>query len=76
MFTSSFEKQTTPILELFKNNQITFNYVNENPEVPSTTLGNFKDKFYYNILIDDKAGFEMNSDWDLVWQEILKYKET
>lgn len=41
---------------------IQFDYVNENPEVKSTEYAYFGDKMYFNVIIDDKAGFEP-SDW-------------
>lgn len=45
------------IRELFSANDIVVHYVNENPEVASTATGAFDRKFYFSILIDDKAGF-------------------
>lgn len=49
----------------FKENDIVFDYINENPEVPDTALGCYKDKFYFNIYLEDKAGF-IESDWSIV----------
>ena len=42
---------------------IRFDYVNANPEVTSTPLSDFKAKLYYNVGIDDKFGFEPETDW-------------
>jgi len=42
---------------------INFDYHNGNPEVPNTETGDFSEKFYYNLLLDDKAGFNPNIDW-------------
>ncbi len=74
LFTSSFDKQVNEILEKFKRLNINFDYVNENPEVPDTELGNFTDKWYFNVLLDDKAGFEMDTDWELIWNELIRLK--
>ena len=42
---------------------VSFDFFNENPLCESTELCNFKDKFYFNVLIDDKAGFDGESGW-------------
>lgn len=45
------------IRKLFADHDINVHYVNENPEVPNTDTGNFERKFYFSVLVDDKAGF-------------------
>lgn len=45
------------VLELFAEHNIRVDWVNENPAVPSSGTGNFEEKFYFSILVDDKAGF-------------------
>ena len=40
-------------------------YFNENPEVANTSYGDFSQKFYYDLMIEDKAGFE-DSDWAIL----------
>jgi len=47
---------------------IEMDYVNENPEVENTSLGDFSKKPYVNVILDDKAGFEGAIDWPLVMQ--------
>jgi len=47
---------------------IIFDYVNENPECPSTELADFSRKMYYNFLIDDKSGFDPETDWEIIYQ--------
>lgn len=56
-------KQKQEILEFFKLNNINVNFFNENPLVLDNETGNFSEKFYFNVLIDDKAGFDPNKDW-------------
>lgn len=51
--------------ELAKNN-IKFDHVNCNPEVNNTDYADFTDKPYFNVIIDDKAGFNYNFDWRLL----------
>ena len=42
---------------------INFDYFNCNPEVKNTNYGEFGKKFYYDLLLDDKAGFDASTDW-------------
>ena len=63
LFTCSHQDHVDLYLKLFEDNGIRFEYVNENPEVPNTDLGNFDRKFYVNIYLDDKAGFDPSEDW-------------
>jgi len=46
----------------FVKNGIYFEYINENPEVGDTEIYS-KDKIYFNVGIDDKFGFEPETDW-------------
>lgn len=50
------------VVKLFNDNGIRVDWVNENPAVPSSGTGNFEQKFYFSILVDDKAGF-CPTDW-------------
>jgi hypothetical protein len=52
-------------LEILRNMGIRFDYVNENPEAPNTKLGDFSRKPFFNVLLDDKAGFD-GADWPKV----------
>lgn len=47
-----------------------FNY---NPYIQNTDTGCFDRKFYFSILLDDKAGFDPDTDWKLIY-EYLKNK--
>lgn len=46
---------------------------NQNPYVQNTETGCFDKKFYFSILLDDKAGFDPDTDWKLIY-EYLKNK--
>ncbi len=55
---------------------IKFHYINENPEVSNTELCDFSKKFYFNVLLDDKAGFSgEDGDWKLIRDELIKIGE-
>lgn len=49
---------------------IRLDYHNENPECGDTEIAEFTDKFYFNILLDDKAGFDARKDWTDLKNEI------
>jgi len=51
---------------------IRFNYTNINPEVKNTKYGDFQDKPYMNVILDDKAGFEAEIDWPRVYEEFVR----
>lgn len=44
-------------------------YHNENPECQSEAYARFTGKFYFDILIDDKAGFDV-SWWKSIYEEV------
>jgi hypothetical protein len=76
LFTSAYPDQITKYLKFFEDNDIHFNYVNENPEIDSSkgNFGYYEDKFYYNILFDDRAGFAPEEDWMLLCQALDIYE--
>ena len=63
LWTSSHRSYIEKHLERMKNLGVDFDYFNENPVCKSTELCDFDSKFYFNVLIDDKAGFNGESDW-------------
>jgi len=73
LYTCSHPHEIDEYLELFKENDIHFQYVNENPEVPTDTngYGNYDKKPYMNVLFEDKAGFDPENDWAEVYALLL-----
>lgn len=73
MWTSSTPEMIKKFLDVFEENDIHFDYVNENPEVKALPTdpksSDFSNKFYFNIGLDDKFGFDPEEDWG----EIIKY---
>jgi hypothetical protein len=61
--------QQAAVSKLFLDNGIKIDYFNENPLERNTVTGNFSDKFYFSVLLDDKAGF----DPTIHWQHIIDY---
>ena len=65
MHTSSSPAEITKYQNLFAANNITFDHVNCNPEVVSdVSYADFSQKFFFDILLDDKAGFDPKHDWE------------
>lgn len=74
MWTCSHPEQIVLYNKLFKDEGIIFDYFNENPEVVTEgplAYGNYDKKLYFNLLLDDKAGFDPSTDWDII-NETLK----
>ena len=70
LYTSTHDNEVKRILHFLESNGINFKYVNENPECPSTALCNFERKFYFDVLIDDKAGFDPEKDWNELYMAL------
>lgn len=62
------------IVKYFQENGIRVHYFNENPEVKNTHTGDFTHKFYFSILLDDKAGFDPDSDWAAILAYFKEYE--
>ena len=75
LWTSSHITPTTKVLEDLEKQGVHFDYVNSNPECPNTALCDFDKKFYFNILLDDKAGFVGETDWFLIENELRRLGE-
>ena len=69
LWTSSYSEPVKDILTRF---DLKFHYFNENPECPNNELCDFGKKFYFNVLLDDKAFFEGNSGWLEIKNALIK----
>lgn len=65
MYTCSHPHEIEKYLNFFKDNNIHFEYINENKEVKTDIngYGCYDKKPYMNVLLDDKAGFIPEEDW-------------
>ncbi len=67
LYTCSHPHEIEDYKTFFNNDDIYFEMVNKNPEVPNTRGGYFQDKPYMNVLLDDKAGFIAElGDWYII----------
>jgi len=71
LWTSSYTKEITKIIEWLDKYNIEIDYVNFNPECINTAYADFRDKPYFNILIDDKSGFEPDKDWGELKMQLI-----
>lgn len=71
LWTSSHIDPIRDVLTIMETHGVKFNYVNENPECPNTELCDFGGKFYFNLVLDDKAGWDGSTDWYL-FEETLR----
>ena len=64
LWTSSYPKEIDEVLAWLDKQKIYFDYVNRNPLEKNTKYADFTEKPYFNVLLDDKAGFDPSVDWE------------
>jgi hypothetical protein len=78
MFTSSYPDEIEYYNKIFQNDNIHFKFINENPDISDSkgAFGFYEKKMYFNVLFDDKAGFNPETDWEPVYNYLkqCKYK--
>lgn len=70
IYTSSHKKDIEEYIFFLRENNIWPTYINSNNDCPSTELADFSKKFYFDVLIDDKAGFQPYKDWKVLYNKI------
>lgn len=70
LWTSTPWDRLPEVLTFFKTKGIVFTWINENPHAKNTPRSDFSKKFYFNVLLEDRAGFEPETDWFLVKSEL------
>ena len=75
LWTSSHAKDIKNMLVNLKLSGVTIDFVNCNPLEANSERACFDRKFYFNILLDDKAGFEPETDWKSIKQELIRIGE-
>lgn len=73
LFTSSFPNEIEEYLKKFEEDEIHFDAVNENPGISSKNgnFGYYDKKFYFNVMIEDKAGFDPEKEWKHIYEFLL-----
>ena len=72
LWTSTYNNVINEYLEYFKENDIRFDFVNVNTETENTSLSCFDEKTYFNVGIDDKFGFEAETDWEIIYNYLVE----
>lgn len=75
LWTSSYPREILQFLAEMKSKDVNFDFINENPLEKNRGFACFEQKFYFNILLDDKAGFDPETDWLLIKQELIRIGE-
>ena len=72
LWTSTHKNIIDEYIGYFKTNGIRFDMVNVNTETQNTDLSCFDEKTYFNVGIDDKFGFEAETDWEIVYNYLVE----
>jgi len=72
LYTCSYTHEIAKYLDFFSDSGIEFDGINKAP-VENTRGGDFTDKPYFNVLLEDKAGFVGDKDWYIVDQAFSKH---
>ncbi len=66
LYTCSHPTEIVKYIDFFNSNDIKFKHSNINPDIPNNALGCYDLKPYFNILLEDKAGFNAETDWAIL----------
>ena len=72
LWTSTYKEKINEYLEYFKTNGIRFDFSNRNSETENTDLSCFDEKTYFNVGIDDKFGFDAETDWKILYNYLVE----
>lgn len=75
LWTSSHTQEIGEIIDEAHKHGFHFDFINRNPLEKSSKRANFDQKFYFNILLDDKAGFEPETDWSAIRAELTRIEQ-
>ena len=72
IYTASHVEPAKDVIAWLREHEIKIFALNENPDHKGTELCDFSRKFYFDILLEDKAGFEGWKDWFLIMKELQR----
>lgn len=70
LWSGCYPDEQQSIINFFEDNDIRVFAFNENPAEKNTKSGCFDQKFYFSIVVDDKAGFDPEQDWESIYQVV------
>ena len=68
LWSSVYPDEKSDIIGFFNDHGIMVWDFNGNAGEPNTKVSCFEEKFYFSILLDDKAGFDPETDWKVIEQ--------
>jgi hypothetical protein len=74
LWSSVYPDEMLPILDFFYDHGVRAYGFNANLHESNNKVSCFDQKFYFSILLDDKAGFDPEEDWDVII-EFLKGRQ-
>ena len=72
LWTSTHREAIDKYLDVFVKNGIVFDFVNINTAEKANSLSCFQEKTYFNVGLDDKFGFEPETDWKLILEYLVQ----
>lgn len=66
LWSSVYRDEQADIIKFFQKYGIRVDGFNTNPFEKSNEVSSFAQKFYFSVLLDDKAGFDPNTDWEKI----------
>ena len=76
LYTSSYPEQRQHYIDQLERMEITFDYINENPEIRSyEDFGYYEEKPYFDVYLDDKAGFDPETEWIDILEFLMATEE-
>ena len=72
MYTCSHPEEIDKYVKFFAKDNIRFDFINKNPDVNNDAYGNYEEKPYINVLLDDKAGFDAENDWAPIYRIMIE----
>lgn len=64
LYTCSHDYQIRHYVNLLEEYSIEFDYINVNPEIGENDFGCYDKKPYFDVYLDDKAGFDAENEWE------------
>ena len=63
-------------IKKFESDGIKFDYINSNPECINSSYACFDSKFYFDLGIDDRFGFDARNDWRDFYSVLFQLNKT
>ena len=75
-WSSSHPHELESYIKFMENNEIYFDYIQENPEISSDKgfFGYYKQKPYFNVMFEDKSGF-FPEEWEDIYNLLIYYEK-